>query len=45
MRIPINWPTGKARGVFISIWCLIPLLLALLVALISALPGFSHSYR
>lgn len=45
MRIPINWPAGKARGIFLSIWCLLPPLLALLVALIFVLLGFDHSYR
>jgi hypothetical protein len=37
MRLPVIWPTSKNRGVFLSVWCLIPPVLALLFVIVSAL--------
>jgi hypothetical protein len=38
------WPTSKRHGIFLSIWCAIPLLTAVLWALGSMLAGFIRAH-
>jgi hypothetical protein len=40
VRLPVLWPTSKARGILLSIGCLIPLLVIALAILVGRLVVF-----
>jgi hypothetical protein len=44
MRLPVLWPTSKARGIFQSIGCLIPLLVIALAILAGRLIVFIRGH-
>jgi hypothetical protein len=44
MRLPVIWPTSKRRGIFLSILCLIPLLMLALSILVGRLFSFIRAH-
>ncbi len=44
MRLPVLWPTSKARGILESIGCLIPLLMMALAILVGRLIHFVRGH-